>query len=104
LTVKTFANRLDLSVLGYQGKHTGLPLRFVGMTFSYCVLRSVAGGRNEETYSKYAIGIRKNKIPNWRQHEQESEGGGQIHWLLMEDCRASSFAKATEDRTLAMIL
>jgi len=29
-----------------------------------------AGGRDEETYSKYARGIRKNKYPSSRQHKQ----------------------------------
>jgi len=39
-------------------------------------LRSAAGGRNEETYSKYAEGIQKNNYPSRRQHKQVSDFGG----------------------------
>jgi len=37
-------------------------------------LAVVAGGRNEETYSKYAVGARIKQLPSRRQ-QQRGEGG-----------------------------
>jgi hypothetical protein len=43
-------------------------------------MRSATGGRNEETYSKYAKGIRVKQYPSSRQHKQKE--------LLKKECGA----------------
>jgi hypothetical protein len=43
-------------------------------------LRSAAGGRNEETNSKYAEGIRVRQYPSRRQHKQVSRSDLQSIW------------------------
>jgi len=37
----------------------------------FLTMRSAAGGRNEEAYSKYAIGIRVKQYPSRRQQRQK---------------------------------
>ncbi len=47
---------------------------------------SAAGGRNEETYSKYAEGIRVKKCPSRRQHKQTLKLRLWVVWSVKNGC------------------
>jgi len=54
----------------------------LGVTKSLAV---VAGGRNEETYSKYAVGARIKQLPSRRQQQRGVGGGWEwIYWIDLD--------------------
>jgi hypothetical protein len=67
-------------------------------------LRSTAGGRNEEMYSKYAEGIRVKQYPSRRQHKHTRSGAAGAWEFAIFSCKlANSFCKGALQKHFLVI-